>query len=484
MITLLLGLALAQDAAPPTAQVDDAAAMLESDAKGAAAAADAILRNPDLTAEHGQAWGVLGAAYHKLGHEYAAAEAFRRGFQADLPGNSEWISTALDAADSVKDEDLLAASLGAAFGAAKDPETKARLALLAARTAFRRGELGLSLGYLALVKSEHAVFADAEVLRGVLLSQQGRHADAQGALQSALQAGQTQDRSERWMETVRMNIARAMYGAGEYELAELKYSEISRNSNWWPQAAFEGAWSEFRAAQFNKSIASLHSLDAPWFDDWYFPEADMLRAQALYMLCLYGEVGKRIDQFNEHYTPILEQFNQLSTSMDPTQAWEEATSWDEGEHKLPEMFLRRYANNERLADAELRVNAARSNADEIAGLPQGEALATALHARADLTIRTNGQAVIADLSAQADDLKDILQGLEVARIDLLSMESDMYQQAATTGKVEDPEAEKEKWRQVRASGKRVWPYQGEWWADELGWYVVDAVPVCPIRGGS
>ena len=58
------------------------------------------------------------------------------------------------------------------------------------------------------------------------------------------------------------------------------------------------------------------------------------------------------------------------------------------------------------------------------------------------------------------------------------METQMLNRAAQTGKMEDAKRQVRRTKRIR-SGELVWEYQGELWADELGYYRVNTKSECP-----
>jgi hypothetical protein len=73
----------------------------------------------------------------------------------------------------------------------------------------------------------------------------------------------------------------------------------------------------------------------------------------------------------------------------------------------------------------------------------------------------------------------MLDNVEITKLDILNFEQQLYEKAAATGKLDygDRIGELRKARKQR--GTRVWPYEGEFWADELGYYRYDVRPDCP-----
>jgi hypothetical protein len=64
------------------------------------------------------------------------------------------------------------------------------------------------------------------------------------------------------------------------------------------------------------------------------------------------------------------------------------------------------------------------------------------------------------------------------KLDIMQMETRLYEQAANLGAM--PESPRKVSRSLRLErGYLYWPWEGEYWADEVGYYRVDAKPDCP-----
>ena len=101
-----------------------------------------------------------------------------------------------------------------------------------------------------------------------------------------------------------------------------------------------------------------------------------------------------------------------------------------------------------------------------------------IQARRDARIQEEGQRVLDKVDAARTELTDMLQSIEITKLDLLSLEQQMYERAAATGVLDQGSGRKRRDRDVR-KGFREWAFQGEYWADELGYYVMNTTPECP-----
>ena len=494
LLTTLLGAphALAQAPAPPSASVQVTADLAAYDSAMRAGkrgeAADALLQiilDPERTELHAEAWAKLADILHEYEMRVAALYAWTRSIEADPSQATSFLSTTMDIADALGDDGQLAPVLGTNLGIpGLDAPTRSRMAYLAARWNLRQGNYGTSLGILAMVDKGADVYPDAESLRGVVLAQQGRHQDALAPMLTAQAAARTSNRGDRFDNVIDLNVARAYFGAANFGQAIAYFKQVDRGSEYWPEANYERAWAHFRQNDMPATLALLHNHDSPFFDEWYFPEADLLRAYALFMMCKFTDASKEMDDFVDVYTPLKTELDGILGAMTPQEAFADARAFVDGEpSRLPKMVLRGYRNEDRFAEA---IQAVTQADDELGRLPAvggykfGVSAIQWVTERRDAIIETEGARVLSRAQFSQNELTEMLDGIEITRLDLLNLEAQMYERAAVTGTLDyGDRIGKLRNLRKRKKGYWVWPYQGEYWGDELGWYVVDARPDCP-----
>ena len=233
------------------------------------------------------------------------------------------------------------------------------------------------------------------------------------------------------------------------------------------------------------AIALLHNHQSPFFDEWHFPEADLLRAYSLFLMCKFPEASARIDRFVNTHEPRQKTMDAALATITPREAFEDARRAKEGKDtRIPLGVLRGFTWEDRFADAVKSVDAADDEtkrllgqASQAFGARANEWLALRRDARKDAA----GERVIERVKRARAEITEMLTGVEITRLDLLNFETQLYEQAAQTGALDigDRIGKLRKIRKRR--GSWVWPFEGEYWADELGWYRVDARQIVPQR---
>jgi tetratricopeptide (TPR) repeat protein len=427
-----------------------------------------------------EAWQRLGQAFVLSGKLPLATLAYAEALALDP--ELEGVGAAVAIADEVGDVGPLAVAMAQREAALGTGDQASANAVLVARELLRDGQLTRAQEWLGRVSADSPAFADAESLRGVVLAAKGQNSDALAPLQTARAMGKTLDKGRRFDDKLVMNIARAYYGDKNYGQAIYHYSLVPRDSIYWPDARFEKAWAHFRAGDVPGAIGELQTHQSPFFDALWFPEAWMLRTQSLFVMCRYGAAIEAMDAYEARFTPVLEDLDRGLTALDEAAAFADVTTYLEGgDPKLPELVLRAYRGEDRIASRRKAVaryrEAATQTGDLGAAADRFAALATE---RADAIEREEGARILARVERNKSELADMISGLELARIDILDRESRMFERAAATGSLETPDRKAELKRISREKkGFRVWPFEGEYWLDELGWYQVNALSLCP-----
>jgi len=73
----------------------------------------------------------------------------------------------------------------------------------------------------------------------------------------------------------------------------------------------------------------------------------------------------------------------------------------------------------------------------------------------------------------------MLSDVQVTKLDIMQYETRMYENASFTGELHFGDRLGRLRSMGTLRGHQAWPFEGEYWADELGYYRIDARPDCP-----
>ncbi len=460
---------------------DVSAAMTSGNQTGAADALMAVINDPNWDMFDGEAHARLAVLLQRLELPYSALLAYTKALEADPEGVGSEANSAVNLADQVGDQAILEPVFANNLGLDVDDATRSRMAYLAARENHRSGNLSTSAAMLKLVKPNDPYYPEAKALEGVILSLQKRHGEALAPLQIALAVGDRSKRGQVFKNVVIMNLGRAYYAAGNYPQAAHYWSQLERGAPKWLDAQFERAWAHFRMDDMNGTLTLLQNHVSPYFADQYYPEAAMLRLYALFLLCKFPAASAQLEAFQTQYRPQLQDLNGV-LSMTPEMVFDAIRKHLDGNDSgLPATVTTVFQNEDRIKDSITAVSNAEAETNRLRNVSANTFAQSAMDwvsARRDALIKAEGERILKRVRRMSDDLNELLSNSDVTKLDLMQMESRLYERASYTGKI--PDAKRRVKRKTRASAtERIWDWQGEYWADEVGYYKIDTDPECP-----
>jgi len=404
----------------------------------------------------------------------AYAESLKMGEKAPVPAVNKALAVAEDLGDLALLEPIFGGNVGLNVGG----EARASMGWLAARQNFREGKLGVTLGVLAMITKDSKHFVDAQHLKGVVMSTQGRYTDSLAPLLTAAAMAEDPDN----LDLIHLNLGRSYFGAGNFPRSIEYYAKVRRKSPHWLEAQFERSWAHFRLEDVTGSIGLLLTHLSPWFESTYMPEAHLLQTYSLFLLCKFPSANQEIEAFRSKYLAVNAQLEAALMRGDESSIFEQTRGLIQGKRTdIPAQMLVPYLTEARFLKA---VSAVEKAEEELARLrnvsanPFSAVVMEWVSARRVELIQSEGARIKAYLSGQANALNTMLSDTEIARLDILRLETRLYEQAAGLGKMAD--AARLAQRKLRVPrGQQAWPFQGEFWADELGYFRVTATPQCP-----
>jgi len=174
------------------------------------------------------------------------------------------------------------------------------------------GELDRALQYLDRIATVSPYFPKALYLAGVTHVRLYNELPALGRftrLGEITQRTRGDEELELLAELTTLSMARTYYSAGDYRRSIEYYSRLTQNDRYWLDSLLESSWAYFQLDQYNRALGNLHSLNSPFFNDRFYPEAPILQAVIFFVNCRFEEVRATIDEFNFVYRPIMDELD-------------------------------------------------------------------------------------------------------------------------------------------------------------------------------
>lgn len=367
-------------------------------------------------------------------------------------------------------------------------QAKNYLYYLMGRKLYEEDQLAESAKYFQQISSKSDLYLKSKYYEGVINTERNKYKSAVTAFKDVYQAevAPADDRQVKEFEDLQdlalMNIARIYYGIERFENADNFYSQVDRGSTYWPESLFERAWTNFMTNDLNLTLGLLLTVRSPYYsDEEFIPEATILRALTFFYLCEYDEVNRILVQFEADHTAMrteikdfLDKYNTEEGRKLADQAYDEYFTKKHANSTLTKAFFLKILRNQDLSDLvrhidlldeeEKLIDAQKGQWKE--GL--GEHLKKVIAEDRERYKRRAGLILLQEMADQYRTIGDLLGQSEIIRFELVDAERLRFERKAREVTVETDSEKKVDF----ATSKEIiyWPFNGEFWQDELGYY--------------
>jgi len=281
-----------------------------------------------------------------------------------------------------------------------------------------------------------------------------------------------------------MALARVAYEAQEYDAAIFYYKKVPRDSARAPLVFYEMAWSYLVKGDYSRALGAFHALHSPFFEETFHPELWILEARVYSDLCRYEQARKALDVFDRTvgiYMESLKQFINAQKSPDDYHRNFVASVNDDGsvEKKLPFKLAYPVLSNIEFFNVYRTIRQIEREQAEIAehkgrlGGFASEMLVKLAVLKKDRIFESGVkiQQILKDLDVAMGDAQvhetEIEVDINSAAIEKMTLETRML---VGEYEEEDKEAEEAPPTAIIGGDTQVWPFQGEYWHNEINFY--------------
>jgi tetratricopeptide (TPR) repeat protein len=433
----------------------------------------------------------LGLSLYKLNLKQVAAYPF-----VDLvrSGSTQFRAKAIDhlllIADSLDEPSLFRYALNKANPQELSEPTKALLYFEKGRAALQDGQYGQALGWYQKSletdgNREETIYALA---MAHLMNKQPDQAIPYFQRLFDKYAGNPVTSVKRG--TALMGLARASYQAKRWKDAVDLYRQIPKDHVLYRQSLFELSWALFRNGQFRSALSPLQSLHTVYYENFYDPESLLLRGIILLFSCQYDDINIMFETFDGTYKPafaMIQKWNQTThTFMDYfdeiNKAIETLQIYKKGNGNPPDMnlpfFIMRSIADESDVKSELaymkRIDRERKNFQRIFGSRQGaqglNSYGNSILQRRDQAAKLRvGEKAKKHLDEKTVEISSIMTQFDFLKYETLNGQREMMKKKISAEPTEAIDVELSRSFYIQ-NGYRYWPFQGEYWRDEIGNY--------------
>ncbi|MEZ4234857.1 MAG: hypothetical protein R3F59_01550 [Myxococcota bacterium] len=366
-------------------------------------------------------------------------------------------------------------------------QARSHLYYLLGRKLYERDELTDAAHYFEQVPENSDLFMRAKYYEGIIHQQRGKMRSAVESFREVMQAqppvvgdARTAQDIEDLKDLSIINIARIYYGLERFEPADSFYSLVSRDSSYWAESLFERAWTNFLRSDLNLTLGLLLTVRSPYFVETDFvPEVRYLEALTFFNLCEFNEVERILANFNKKYEPMkVEIENFLNEYRDQKDLWDQAYDhYFTNPHEssvLTEAVFARFLRNRDLAamvrhldlmDAEVEaINDQKAQwRDNL-----GSELVKIIEEDRLLYKKKAGNELLREMLKLHDMLDELLVRGEILGFEVVDAQRADYEFRAQSGDLDAGERRRTDFATSRDT--IYWPFNWEFWRDELGYY--------------
>lgn len=380
------------------------------------------------------------------------------------------------------------------------------LQYLMGRFKYGQGEFEEAIQLFGRVDRQSRYYVNAKFFEGIShirLRRASPAVDSFRAIIDAIDGGVTGvDDTERMRNLAWISLARVYYTAANRTDAETgeraidgrllgnaveAWNRVSQNSEYWLDALFEESWAFFLADEYARSMGNIHTLFSPYFDDAYYPEAIVLKAVVFFSACQVANASAMVSQFHERYDPVAQELNAtLEQFQDNTQFFEFLRRVRSGEAELSprirgivatalsdRTLLRNLEYVRLLESEEQRLE---QSPAEFKNSSLGARILQDIFVAKSFAIDQTGDLARARYNRLIDELNELM-----TQVDTVELEIATFQRGQL-----DAEAQQQMTELARSGGLQVtvdeehqmWPFDGEYWRDELGFYRQQVTSQC------
>ena len=360
------------------------------------------------------------------------------------------------------------------------PEVLAKINYYIALLGYRAGKYDEAEQFLRGVPPESAAFPQAQYLTGLLLQRKNPE-QAVKVFRGLLGVEGARYRDLAGLrELTALALGRTLYALQRFGEAAAAYQTLPRFSRHWDEGLFEGAYADLQNDDPGAALGKLHSLHSPHLSDQFAPESLNLTAIIYHQRCLYPQVREVIADFNREYVPIKEQLKQIIDANPPIETYWQLLQ--PGDTRLPGAVRQHLSKNERVEAmvsylGRLDQESAQVERDaDLAKSPLGADLLDLIGKQKALMAQVAGKFIKGRLADMAH-LIEVLDGdKEIIGFETTKGEKEMLEASFDVKGRLDAQA---LYRPpMPAAGHEYWPFDGEYWPDEIGYYKYTLKDAC------
>jgi TolA-binding protein len=365
-----------------------------------------------------------------------------------------------------------------------------QLFYLLGRYHYTKGNFKDALELFAAVPEKSEYYARAKFFEGITYVRQYQAKPAAEAFRAILRKAQEHpDKSTREFEQLaNLSLARTFYSLHQFDKAVKYFDKVPQDSPDWLASLFESSWAHFQMDGDSKALGNIHTLNAPFFENEFYPESLILKAVIYFQRCNYNRAMEAVADFNESYPALKKDVDGvISKYPDNAEFYAYAIKIRNGESNLPDRV-------QRAAEGALSDKTLAKNFDYVAELdrelrqvdksdPAWKSTAIAGNILQDLTLQKSlaaneaGNLARERLKRLSSEIQELVK--QAIKVEYETLNA---QKGVLKADTKEERSKNKKGGEVIVDDEHEkWPFDGEYWKDELGYYRFRVIDKCPQK---
>ena len=288
-----------------------------------------------------------------------------------------------------------------------------------------------------------------------------------------------------------ISIARTLYQAKMWPEAVDFYKDIPKNHELFKNALFEQAWAQFRDLRFRAALSTIENLQTPFYDTYFDPESLLLRIIILLYVCHVDDLESSVAVYEKNFRPISKLLSDWETDKKTQEAnlkliseadtnlkYTQAGLQRKYESKIPFFIMRTALSSPHLKThlQNFKTIQAEKNKFKKTMLAKNKSFSKFADRVFSNRIKTVQKKMSEGFAKYIEQTKkqmdDYNQQFDLVKYEALNVRKNYFKLTASM-----TEEQKEKLISVAdkrdfytENGYRYWPFESEYWVDEIGNY--------------
>jgi tetratricopeptide (TPR) repeat protein len=346
-----------------------------------------------------------------------------------------------------------------------------------------------ALGLFALVPESSEFFGPAKFFEGITHVRENRGKDASESFKAILRRVKSYAKPKdvpkklrEYEELANLSLGRIFYTTKQYSQAIKYYEKLTQASPDWGPSLFEASWAYFMIDGDSKALGNIHTVNSPYFEKEFYPESYILKAVIYFNRCNYDRSMEAINEFNAIYPGLKKDIeNIIAKYPDNAQFYDYVVKVKNGDAGLSERA-------QRAAEGALYDRTLQKTIDYVVELdrelkavekadPAWKSTAVAANVLQDLTLQKSlaaneaGQLARQRLQRLASEIQDLVKQSIKIEYQTLEAEKGRLTSGLAAEQQQNINPNAKNYNTIVIDDEhQQWPFKGEYWKDELGYY--------------